>query len=214
MTTTTGAASNATGPWTTTQGTIALTTGTIVVHGGSLYQVTSTPTVTSIPPTLSTSITNLVPLPDDWVMPDNWTGKIVLPDGSVIYADNGKVSIDDKDAKVVYKGCAVREFNRFINASDLLAEFVQFLGADARLSGPEALKIPVELFVSWLVVRAAESDGEDVEEGDRLRLTAGAHSLRAPRCKHCGRFIARRRAVHGVMFCSGEHQEQWLRRNT
>jgi hypothetical protein len=142
-------------------------------------------------------------------IPDNFVGAISMPDGSIIDIDRGNFRVLDKDAKVTYRGSRVREFNRYINASDLLAEFVEFLGAE-RLTEREALKIPIELFVAWMIVRAAEQDGEDAAEGDRLRLASGAQIARSPRCRCCGRFIARRRARNGVLFCSGDHQERWL----
>jgi hypothetical protein len=140
---------------------------------------------------------------------DDFVGMISMPDGSKIDIDRGNFRVLDKDAKITYRGSRVREFNRYINASDLLAEFVEFLGAE-RLTEREALKIPIELFVAWMIVRAAEQDGEDAAEGDRLRLASGAQIARSPRCRCCGRFIARRRARNGVLFCSGDHQERWL----
>jgi hypothetical protein len=86
-----------------------------------------------------------------------------MPDGSQLFIEKGNVRIEDKDAKVTYKANRLREFNRYLNASDLLEDFIKFVGT-ADVSRGEFLKLPVELFIKWLVVEAARADGEPVEE--------------------------------------------------
>ena len=55
---------------------------------------------------------------------------IDLPNGAVLeIKKSGNIKITDVDSKVTYKACGVREFNRFINASDLFQDFIKFLGS-------------------------------------------------------------------------------------
>lgn len=79
------------------------------------------------------------------------------------------------------------EFNPYINASDLMAEFIAFVGAQGVRQG-EVMGLPVELFIKWLVVRACEAD--DVEPNVELVVPRRPQ----PRCLGCQRFM--RRGVH------------------
>lgn len=80
------------------------------------------------------------------------------------------------------------EFNRFVNASDLLEEFIAWLGGQGVRQG-EVLTLPLDLFVKWLIIRACEQD--KVEPGVVLALPAAPPQ---PRCLGCQRFM--RRDVH------------------
>lgn len=71
-----------------------------------------------------------------------------------------------------------REWNEYLGASDVLERFVAW--AQGHISEGEALQLPVELFVKWLILEAA-SDGE---EADPVRIPK-------PRCVACGRFVPR-----------------------
>lgn len=78
---------------------------------------------------------------------------------------------------------APREFNRYINASDLLEEFIGFLGEhDVRQS--EVMSMPLELFIKWLIIRACEEDQE--EPNVTLQLPAPKQKTR---CLGCGKFM-------------------------
>ena len=77
---------------------------------------------------------------------------------------------------------APREFNRYINASDLLEEFIRFLGEHKVRQG-EVLKLPIDLFVKWLILRACEQDGE--EPNVTLQLPPPRQQAR---CLGCGRW--------------------------
>ena len=86
-----------------------------------------------------------------------------LPDGSKLEIDQlGNYQVKDTDAKVVYKACRVREFNPYINASDLLERFIEAAGAFG-VTQENILKVPVEAFVNWLVREAAVKDGDSLE---------------------------------------------------
>lgn len=65
------------------------------------------------------------------------------------------------------------------------------------------LKLPVELFVNWLILEACK----DPPEGVVLRLPAGR-----PRCRWCGRWLARRKVEAGLSFCDGGHADRYLER--
>lgn len=90
--------------------------------------------------------------------------RVKMPDGSTIEVDNqGNYKILDEDAQVTYKGNRLREFNKYINASDLLEDFIKDLGV-AGIKQGEVLGVPIEFFINWLIHKAAEQDGDPVPE--------------------------------------------------
>lgn len=94
---------------------------------------------------------------------------------------------------------APREFNRYLNASDLLEEFIAWLGTEGVRSG-EVMDLPIELFVKWVIVRACEADDEE----PNVELVVPRRPQ--PRCLGCQRFMARRTRVplHGPR-CAERH---------
>lgn len=78
-----------------------------------------------------------------------------------------------------------REFNRYINASDLLEEFIAWVGQQGVRQG-EFMDLPVDLFVKWLVIRACEEDQEEPNVVLALPVPAAQ-----PRCLGCQRFMSR-----------------------
>jgi len=136
---------------------------------------------------------------------------INLPDDTLISVKaDGSYKIIDTDGKIKYKGNPLREFNPYINASDMLEEFVDFVASVGGVSKRSFLDLPIELFIRWLVIRAAEADGDDLPE-DQSNLLTHPALLPAPvkkqvaQCKCCGRFITKKRAIHSIFFCSTEH---------
>ena len=91
-------------------------------------------------------------------------------------------------------------FNKYVNASDLLEEFIGFLGSEG-VRKREIMGLPVELFIKWLVIRACEVDQE--EPGFVLALPAPSTQ---PRCQGCGRWMARTTVIplHDDR-CAGRH---------
>lgn len=144
--------------------------------------------------------------------------ELELPDGTIIdVRADGSYEIIDADAKIKYKGNPLREFNRYINASDMLEEFVGFVGEVGGINKDGFLQLPIELFIRWLILRAAEQDGDEAPEDEsvlKASLTA-PKALPAPpqpvwrNCKCCGRFVTKRKAEHGLFFCSTEHFERF-----
>lgn len=76
------------------------------------------------------------------------------------------------------------EFNRYINASDLMEEFIKFLG-EHRVKKGQVMSLPLELFIKWLIIQACEADHE--EPNVVLELPAP----KKVRCQQCRRFMAK-----------------------
>lgn len=104
-------------------------------------------------------------------------------------------------------GVDPRILNRYLSASDLLEEFITDLGPLGVRQG-EVLNIPVELFINWLICKAAEEDGAKVD--DVLMLPGKID--RTDRCKYCGCFVTMVQRRIGALFCDGEHYERYIAR--
>lgn len=122
-----------------------------------------------------------------------------LPDGSRIEIDDdGNYNVIDADAKVIYKACRILAFNRFLNASELLEQFIADL-APFGVKQSQVLKIPVEAFISWLITKAALADGDEPPP------------RRHPhRCIQCKRFLPVRLIAQGINVCSPAHLERYF----
>lgn len=145
-----------------------------------------------------------------------------LPDGSKLLLDDlGNYRVEDAYAKVVYKASCVREFNPYINASDLLEHFIEAVGVLDGVDQGEILRLPIEAFINWLILQAAKRDGDctrglpTVEQAlpppPRLSLPSPT-TLPRPRCAACGRFIRKAWAAARILFCSPEHMQLKLTR--
>jgi hypothetical protein len=139
--------------------------------------------------------------------------KINVTKDCYIQVNDSGYKIFGDDGKVKYKGCESREFNEFINATDLMEEFIRFLGK-YNVRQDEVLQIPVELFINWLVIKACEKDREEPPEGV-LRIEQHPKLLTYKknvygRCKFCGKFISRKKVKYDIMFCSGKHVDRYL----
>lgn len=147
----------------------------------------------------------------DIMVTDRFEGRIVFPDGhSVMMSRDGRFLIDDSAAKVIYQANNIREFNKYINASDLLERFIDDMGS-AGVKQHQMLSLPIELFIHWLIYNAAMQDGIEPEV-DKPILPALLPPPDKPRCLSCGRFI--RRADHraGINFCGPTHLAVFQRR--
>ena len=134
-----------------------------------------------------------------------------MPDGTVIDVDSsGNFKIEDKDAKVIYKSNSIREFNRYMNASDLLEAFIGDLGK-ANIKQGEVLAIPIEMFINWIIHKSAEQDGDDIPQ-DIPSLED--HRYKHPRCKCCGKYIRKDLFAKGLRFCDGSHYQKYLEKNS
>jgi hypothetical protein len=141
--------------------------------------------------------------------------EIKLPNGAILKTDeNGGYQILE-DGKVKHKGCGLLEFNKYINASDLLEEFIGHLGAIGARQR-DVLDIPIEVFINWLIIRSCREDGDDIPEG--IKPVEKHRALPSPhkryRCKTCGRFISNQKGESGINFCNGAHLEIFIKRNS
>jgi len=138
--------------------------------------------------------------------------ELELPDGAKLIIDGaGNYRVDDQDAQVVYQANRIREFSPHLNASDMVARFVEYVGS-LGVRKADVLGLPLHLFIAWLVIEAADRDGDDVPEGivavDKDPYVIG--SVR-PRCLGCGRFIKKLHQRNRFPFCSPEHGARYMR---
>lgn len=144
-----------------------------------------------------------------------------LHDGAKLRIDmQGNYTIEDTEAKVIYKANRVREFNPYLNASDLLEKFIKDMGEeDVRQN--ELLKLPVSVFIHWLVLQAAVKDGDSTDDLPSLKdvlpivlpaLPAPVKLTKWPRCMSCGRFIFKKYANLQLFVCSPSHMGRVLAR--
>lgn len=133
-----------------------------------------------------------------------------LPDGACLRVDEqGNYRLEDRDAQVIYRACRIREFNPYINASDLIAKFIRYVGT-LRVRPDQVAHLPLGLFVNWLVVEAAEMDAvpvpAEVVPVPKNRLLKATVS---PRCLWDGKFVPRGRAfAYCNPSCATRHYEK------
>ncbi len=133
--------------------------------------------------------------------------ELELQDGTVIHLDGkGNYRIDDANARVIYKGNQVREFNRFVNASDIFEEFIHYVGK-LGVTREQLPKLPVELFIKYIIIRATEEDGDLVPEEMKLEHHPALMAPRkhTSRCLSCGRFVRKVNVQKGIPFCTQVH---------
>lgn len=137
--------------------------------------------------------------------------EFTLPDGAKLLVDDkGNYRIEDKDAKVTYKANRMREFSPHLNASDMVAAFVKYVGG-LGVRQDEVLQLPIELFINWLVIEAAERDQDRIPDGvQRLEQRDDVKLIVRPRCLKCKRFIPRLHARHKFPFCDPVHAGKFL----
>lgn len=138
---------------------------------------------------------------------------VELPDGAKLIVDDvGNYRIEDKDAKVTYKANRTREFSPHLNASDMMAQFVKYVGS-LGVRRSEVMGLPIYLFIAWLVIEAAERDGDEIPS-DVIPVPNDPIVKLAlkPKCLACGRFIRRLHYQHRFPFCSPEHGAVYLAR--
>lgn len=136
----------------------------------------------------------------------------LLPDGAQLKIDDkGNYVLEDKDAKITYLANRIKEFNPYINSSDLLAKFVEYCGS-LNLRRQEVLKLPIELFISWLILEASKKDNE-APPPDVVPIPRLIGPTLKPRCLVCKRFISRISAQKKFEFCSPKHSELYYSQN-
>lgn len=124
---------------------------------------------------------------------------LTLPDGTMIdVEDEYNYKVHDARTQITREHCSIRAFNRFINASELLEAFIKDM-VPVGLRQDQILKVPIEAFINWLIHRAAEADGDDIEP-----------PYYNHRCGYCKRFIPRKLVTLGVNFCNANHLDGYL----
>lgn len=97
--------------------------------------------------------------------PELTLGEYLLPDGATLrIAVDGSYAIEDENAKVLYRACRVREFNPYINASDLLEAFITEVGKYDGVNQGDVLALPIEAFINWIILEAAKRDGDPIDD--------------------------------------------------
>lgn len=137
--------------------------------------------------------------------------RLRLPDGAALIVDElGNYRIEDQDAKVKYKANRIREFSPQLNASDMVAKFVEYVGS-LGVRQSEVLNLPLELFINWLIITAAERDNDpvpaDIVPVERHSVVM---EIKRPRCLYCQRFISRYAVQQRFPFCNPEHGGRYL----
>lgn len=132
--------------------------------------------------------------------------KYTLPDGGEIAVDNAGNWSVSKNGTVQYRAANIRNFNRFLNASDLLEAFIADCGA-LGVRQNEILRVPIHAFINWLIFKAAEADGE---ASPVPKLPASKPVI--DRCLFCKRFLPLRLITAGVNFCNGLHLDRYRSR--
>lgn len=134
-----------------------------------------------------------------------------MPDGSVIEVDeHGNWVIRGDDATIRHRAHWNRDFNPFVNAGELVADFIDYVRVEVGLRPELISQLPLGPFVNWLIIEAAERDGDPIPDGVRplpedRRLVGEIH----PRCRRpgCGRFVRQDWARNGYLYCDdgGQH---------
>jgi hypothetical protein len=141
------------------------------------------------------------PVPSKVTVRDGQEFLLKTPDGTEVEVKrDGSYEIRDRDAKVIYRANRVREFNRFVNASDVLEGFIRFCGAEAAVRKEEMLELPIRLFIGWLILEAAKADKEP--EPEDIKLLPDLRRAVVPRCQCCGRFLKRAMKARKIEYCS------------
>lgn len=145
----------------------AITSGTIDITGMPAWSVVQGTTATA------SWTTTLTQSSDTWWL-DNSPTKFLTPQ-ALDGARRALVSYPEPPRRP-----PPREFNRYINASDLLEEFIRWVGEQGA-SKEELLAMPMEFFVKWIILKACEDEGPDVPK----------LALPQARCIGCQRFMRR-----------------------
>lgn len=122
-----------------------------------------------------------------------------------IEIQEGKVKLYG-ESQLKYKNIPTKEFNKYINTSDILEDFMGLIKS-LKISKEEMLNLPLKLFIQFLIIKAIEEDGEEVPN-DIIPIEKHP-ALPSPiynkRCRYCGRFISKVKVEQGINFCSPFH---------
>lgn len=139
----------------------------LYTSGGQSLQLVTSTTTSAVNPVWYTNVVQIVREQLNRIdVQEGHPAEIKLPDGTLLNVDEkGNFTINDSEAKIIYKSDRMKEGNKFINATDLIESFIKALG-EKGVKQTDVLSIPIELFFTWLVAEAAKQDAEEVPEMD------------------------------------------------
>ena len=139
-----------------------ISNASLAYQGGQGVSGGNVPGASQLASTWSTSATSTKRRRLSTAVPAQGRHVYLLPDGSKIEIDGrvGNYAIRRR-AKITYKAARMREFNPFVNASDQIGNFIGDLGK-LGANQQQAMHAPLEMFLRWLIAKAAEHDGEEV----------------------------------------------------
>jgi hypothetical protein len=103
-------------------------------------------------------------------------GKYQLPGGAVLEINANSYHIDDSNHKTVYKAHTNRDFNEYVNTSDILEKFMGYI-AGLQLTREQFMELPLRLFILWLIIEASKQDGEPPPEPEVKQLELALEPL-------------------------------------
>jgi len=106
------------------------------------------------------------------------SGTYRLPGGAILTIEKDRsYHIDDSNHKTTYAANPIRDWNEFINVSDVLDKFMVYI-ADLNLTKEQFLELPMRLFMLWLVIQAAKKDKEPVPQAEQQQLELALEPLK------------------------------------
>lgn len=146
--------------------------------------------------------------------------KLLLPHGVKLVTDKrGNFKVYDKHTKVIRAGANNLDFNKYLNASDLLEQFIKDLGV-AGVTQSKVLKVPIHAFINWIILKSAEADDipppPDIPKlealSDVMELKAQPTSNSKCKCIRCGHFLSETMERMGMKFCKGSCMNAYVRK--
>jgi hypothetical protein len=140
-----------------------------------------------------------------------------MVDGSMLQIDEkGNYFLEDQYQTRIYEANNRREFNRYINASDVMEQFITYL-QDKGVKQVDFLNLPIEVFINFMIIQAAQKDGDpipsDIVPPEIHPKLIESSKQEIPRCKYCGKFIEHKREKAGVKFCGEGHLFLFMNRD-
>ena len=133
----------------------------------------------------------------------DFKGLIKMKDHTLLRIhDDGNFEIHDGAAQTIYKSNRIRDFNKYIEGSSLLEDFIKDCGT-AGIRQSEFMSIPIEVFIHWLIYKAALKDDDPLPNGVYAPENhPETKKMKLPRCLACGKFISPAFTEAGINFCN------------
>ena len=133
----------------------------------------------------------------------DFKGLIKMKDHTLLRIhDDGNFEIHDGAAQTIYKSNRIKDFNKYIEGSSLLEDFIKDCGT-AGIRQSEFMSIPIEVFIHWLIYKAALKDDDPLPNGVYAPENhPETKKMKLPRCLACGKFISPAFTEAGINFCN------------